>query len=214
MASVGGPVVVKLGGSFAFSTYLQNWLDLVASCRGRVVVVPGGGPFADAVRSAQSVMGLDDRTAHHMALLAMEQYGHALISLNRALVPADSMEAIAREVARRHVPVWMPTRMVAEASDIAESWDVTSDSLAAWLAGKLAASRLLLIKHLESATAQQHFAQLAASGVVDQAFPQYVRTSAVPVSIIGQTDYDAAISAIRDDARIALAAPSAASAQP
>jgi 5-(aminomethyl)-3-furanmethanol phosphate kinase len=214
MGVIGGPVVVKLGGSFAFSTYLQNWLGVLTSCRSPVVVVPGGGPFADAVRSAQSNMGFDDRAAHRMALLAMEQYGHALISRNRMLAPADSIAAIECALARGHVPVWMPARMVAAASDIADSWDVTSDSLAAWLAGELAASRLVLVKHLEFPVAQRHFDELAAIGVVDKAFPQYIRTSAVPFSIVGQTDYDAAIAAIRDDAKAGMAAPPAAGTQP
>jgi 5-(aminomethyl)-3-furanmethanol phosphate kinase len=214
MTSVGGPIVVKLGGSFARSTRLQKWLDALTSCSGRLVIVPGGGPFADAVRAAQCAMGFDDRAAHYMALLAMEQFGHALISRHGLLAPADSIEAIWCEVARQRVPVWMPSRMIAAASDIAESWDVTSDSLAAWLAGKLAASRLLLIKHLESPVAQAHLAELAASGVVDRAFPQYIRANAVPVSIVGEADYEAAIAAIRGDAKAELAASFAASAQP
>ena len=84
-----GPVVVKLGGSLAFSQHLRAWISALAACPGRAVIVPGGGPFADAVRSAQTRMGYDDHAAHHMALLAMEQYGRALISLNGLLAAAD-----------------------------------------------------------------------------------------------------------------------------
>ena len=87
-----GPVVVKLGGSFAFSKHLRDWIEALAACAGRVVIVPGGGPFADAVRSAQPRMGFDDAAAHHMALLAMEQCGRALASLNSVLSPADSAD--------------------------------------------------------------------------------------------------------------------------
>ena len=131
----GGPVVVKLGGSLAFSTRLRNWIEALAACAGRVVIVPGGGPFADAVRSAQPRMGFHDSAAHHMAVLAMEQYGRALASLNKALSPADSERAIHRDLANGRVPVWMPSQMVLRATDIAQSWEVTSDSLATWLAG-------------------------------------------------------------------------------
>src|SRR6266700_3485022 len=125
------PTVVKLGGSHAFSAHLASWVAAIADCAGDVVVVPGGGPFADAVREAQPKIGFDDDAAHHMALLAMEQYGCALASLNGALVRADSLAAIghAREAVK--VPVWMPARM-ALAADIPASWDITSDSLAAW----------------------------------------------------------------------------------
>ena len=83
------PVIVKLGGSLAFSEVLIDWLRALASCAGHVVIVPGGGPFADAVRVTQHRMGFDDRTAHHIALLAMEQYGRALISFSDLLSPAE-----------------------------------------------------------------------------------------------------------------------------
>src|SRR2546426_804978 len=59
-----GPTVVKLGGSFAFSPYLRDWIAAIAGCAGRTVVVPGGGPFADVVRAGQARMGFDDLAAH------------------------------------------------------------------------------------------------------------------------------------------------------
>src|ERR1700738_2303502 len=88
--------VVKLGGSHAYSDHLRAWLAAVVRGAGHVVLVPGGGPFADTVRVAQPKMGFDDRAAHHMALLAMEQYGRALTSLEPRLVLADSAPAIRR----------------------------------------------------------------------------------------------------------------------
>src|SRR5882757_8210700 len=142
------PTVVKLGGSHAFSEHLASWVAAIAGCAGDVVVVPGGGPFADAVRDAQSKIGFDDDAAHHMALLAMEQYGCALVSLNGALVLADSLDAIQCALDEERVPVWTPTRMALAAKDIPSSWNVTSDSLAAWLAGKVGARQLILVKHV------------------------------------------------------------------
>ena len=71
MSGAGGITVVKLGGSFAGSVELPAWLDALARCAGRVVVVPGGGPFAEAVRAAQPKMRFDDHAAHRMAVLAM-----------------------------------------------------------------------------------------------------------------------------------------------
>src|SRR5207302_4949844 len=102
---------------------------------GRVVVVPGGGPFADAVRAAQAKMGFDDGASHQMALLAMEQYGCALASLSAGWLPAASAAAIRRALDADKIPVWFPTRMVRRAPDVPCSWDVTSDSLARGLQG-------------------------------------------------------------------------------
>jgi dihydroneopterin aldolase len=58
MRGASGPTVLKLGGSYAFSPFLKNWIDAIADCAGCVVLVPGGGPFADAVRAAQPRNGL------------------------------------------------------------------------------------------------------------------------------------------------------------
>src|SRR5262245_40517652 len=105
--------VVKLGGSFAFSPHLSEWLDAIAAGAGHVVLVPGGGPFADTVREAQPRMGFDDWAAHHMALLAMEQYAFALLSLDARPEPrfrlGSSLSEIRGILINRNVPVWAPS---------------------------------------------------------------------------------------------------------
>jgi 5-(aminomethyl)-3-furanmethanol phosphate kinase len=204
MGEAGGPIVVKLGGSFAFSQNLKKWIAACTACAGRVVIVPGGGPFADTVRSAQSRMGFDDQAAHQMAVLAMEQYGRALASHDSLLSLADSTDAIQRCLTAEQVPVWMPARMVFDAADIAPSWDATSDSLAAWLSGRIGAIRLFLVKHVESLPGRKRCEDLAAAGIVDKAFPRYFRMSSVPSSILGPADQDAAIAAIRGGTAVGL----------
>jgi aspartokinase-like uncharacterized kinase len=190
------PTVVKLGGSHAFSERLADWVAAIAGCAGDVVVVPGGGPFADAVREAQPRIGFDDDAAHHMALLAMAQYGCALASLNGTLVCADSVDAIARALDARQVPVWMPSRMALAAADIPSSWDVTSDSLAAWLAGRLGARQLLLVKHvslgaatISSLGATVSSPELITRGIVDPAFAEFLQAANVPAAVLGPADH-------------------------
>ena len=196
------PVVVKFGGSFAFTEVLADWLRALASCAGGVVIVPGGGPFADAVRCAQSRMGFDDSAAHHMSLLAMEQYGRALISFNDLLLPADTIEVIERRLSAKQVPVWMPVRMVSEAADIAPSWKVTSDSLAAWLSGMIGANRLILVKHVGPLSGLERCEDLVTMGLIDEAFPQYLRMSPISASIVGLGEHAAVAAAIRCGASI------------
>ncbi len=163
--------VLKLGGSLANGPWLAPWLAALAGHAGPLVVVPGGGPFADAVRAAQARWRFDDRAAHRMALLAMEQFGLMLAALSPTLRPAASAASIARAQREGMVPVWLPTAMAAEAPDLAPSWDVTSDSLAAWLAGRLGIRRLVLVKSAPLERAGASAAALVASGVIDAALP-------------------------------------------
>jgi dihydroneopterin aldolase len=187
----GGPTVIKLGGSFAFSASLLRWTAAIAGCAGRVVIVPGGGPFADTVRTAQAKMGFDDRAAHHMGLLAMEQYGCAIKSLHDSFSLADSIDSIHRELLDGRVPVWLSAHMALGATDIPHSWDVTSDSLAAWLAGKIDAERLLLVKHLEPARGTMRASDLPARDIVDKAFANFLAASGVAAFILGHNDHGA-----------------------
>jgi aspartokinase-like uncharacterized kinase len=169
------PAVLKLGGAQARGGRLGEWLDAITAQAGRVVVVPGGGPFADAVRAAQSEIGFDDAAAHEMAMMAMSQFGRALASLRPGFVIAGSRSALRDALRRGETPIWSPERM-ALAAGLPASWALTSDSLAAWLAGRLGAQRLILVKHGACATA----AELARRGVVDPLFPDYLSQAKVP----------------------------------
>jgi dihydroneopterin aldolase len=181
--------VIKLGGSFAFSPHLRDWIAAIAACAGRMVIVPGGGPFADAVRAVQAPMGFDDRAAHRMGLLAMEQYGCAIASLDQRLLLADSLESIRQGLAEGKVPVWLPAQMALADAAIPPSWDVTSDSLAAWLAGRVDAERLLLVKHVDAKDRTVRAADQAARDVVDRAFADFLAASGVPAFILGPGDH-------------------------
>ena len=200
--------VVKLGGSYAFSNQLNDWLGALAACAGHVVLVPGGGPFADAVRVAQPQMGFDDHAAHHMALLAMDQYGRALASLGTGLTVAPSLAAIRRIVSEGGVPIWSATRMVPEAKGVPASWDVTADSLAAWVAGKLRAKRILLVKQVTPPGDAIRADDLVAQGIIDPAFPRFLAASRAEAFIVGPAQHEATAAAIRNGSpagtRIAL----------
>ena len=179
--------IVKLGGSHASGPHIRDWLAAILAEAGAIVIVPGGGPFADAVRTAQASMGYDDRAAHAMALMAMAQFGRALQSLNPALRLAASRSAIKRALKDGEVPVWSPEPM-ARAAPLPETWDLTSDSLAAWLAGALGAGQLVLVKHrrFEAPAVGAH--DLAARGVVDPLFPLYLKDSGARAWLAAPTD--------------------------
>lgn len=182
--------VVKLGGSFAGSPRLDRWLEAIASAAGEVVVVPGGGPFADSVREAQVSMRFSDRAAHAMALLAMEQFAYVLADRRSDFKLAGDMPEMRKHLAEGAVPVWRPLPMALAAPDVPASWNVTSDSLAAWLAGRIGAGRLVLVKHVEPPR-DRDVKELVADGVVDPEFPAMLRRAQVEAWIAGPDSYSA-----------------------
>jgi aspartokinase-like uncharacterized kinase len=164
--------VVKLGGSYALSPCLPAILAAIRASLAPVVVVPGGGPFADAVREAQPRMGFGDRAAHRMALLAMAQFAEALAGLCDRLRIAPNVAAIRAALDDGVVAVWSPWPMADGLEALPQSWDLTSDSLAAWLAAKLGAGRLILLKHRDPPDGMG-LTQAAEMGIVDPLFPVY-----------------------------------------
>ena len=163
--------VVKLGGSLMNSRYLPEWVTLLADHgAGKVILVPGGGMFANQVRRAQAQWHFDDLTAHQMALRAMEQYGLMLLSLEPRLCPASSMMAINDAVDNGKVPVWFPYDMVTVNHDIPASWDFTSDSLSLWLARQLNSKHLFLVKSIQPEQAHYSIDDLSECGMLDKGF--------------------------------------------
>jgi len=186
-ASLENVVVLKLGGSHALAPHLNDWLAAIAAEAGNVIVAPGGGPFADAVRAAQAAMGFDDAAAHDMALMAMSQFGRALQSLDPRFRLAASIASIRRALRERTVPVWSPEAMALRAK-LPATWDLTSDSLAAWLTGAIGARRLVLIKHGRFPPDGVAVDKLVTDGVVDRLFPHYVERFGIAVSLAHPDD--------------------------
>ena len=131
-AAATGPIVVKLGGSLAQDPALACWLrQLAGDSTQRFVVVPGGGPFAEAVRAAQGVWHFSDAAAHTLAIAAMDQLGRVVCEVEPRCVPCSTRSQIEQAWAQTRLPVWLPSRMMGRNRTLARNWDVTSDTIAA-----------------------------------------------------------------------------------
>ncbi|MFO1050162.1 MAG: aspartate/glutamate/uridylate kinase [Geminicoccaceae bacterium] len=173
--------VVKLGGSLHDAASLRPRLAELATMPGPPrIVVPGGGPFADAVRAMQPRLGFSGLAAHRMAILAMQQYGLAL----QALEPRLTLAQTDAELRATRAGIWLPWELAGMSREIEASWDVTSDSLAAWLAARLGAGVLILVKSAPIEPGEATAAELAGRGLVDPAFPAFARRLDAPIRIV------------------------------
>jgi 5-(aminomethyl)-3-furanmethanol phosphate kinase len=142
-------VVLKVGGGLLKQRgELDRVLAVISDLarHRRLLVVPGGGPFADAVRAVDDRLGLSDDTAHWMAIRAMDQYAQVVADQMPGCVLVAGPSEIAGALTAGRVPVLLPYRWLRDADPLPHSWDVTSDSIAAWVAGAVGARRLVLIK--------------------------------------------------------------------
>ena len=144
-------VVIKVGGSLGRSRGLGKLLDSIARWKGatNVLVIPGGGVFADLVRAEYRRLQLTEHAAHRMAILAMDQYGLQLCDLASKAAPASSLNQVMEVIRCGQLPVYLPSRSLSHHDPFAHSWGVTSDSIAAYIAGRVGADALLLLKHVD-----------------------------------------------------------------
>ncbi len=143
--------VLKVGGSLAEDpnslTNLCQELTLLAKNHS-IFIVPGGGKFADAIRKLEETYSLSDMVAHKMAILAMDQYGLFLSDIT----PDSNVSYILEEISNimnGKLPIFLPSQLMLREDSLEKSWDVTSDTIAAYIAGKVNAQKLVLVTDVD-----------------------------------------------------------------
>lgn len=140
--------VLKVGGSLAEdATSLRRLcqeLSVLAKSH-RILVVPGGGEFADTIRKVDKSYGLSDWAAHRMAILAMDQYGLLLSDI----IPDSYVSYSVEENKKRKLQILLPSRFMFQEDPLENSWDVTSDTITAYIGTRLHAKKLILVTDVD-----------------------------------------------------------------
>ncbi|MCL4429478.1 MAG: delta 1-pyrroline-5-carboxylate synthetase [Chloroflexi bacterium] len=144
--------VVKVGGSLA--AYPEKLRTLCVrlsevSKKHRLIVVPGGGEFADVVRSLDERFSLSCGVTHQMAILGMDQYGLLLSDLTPNSVAVSKLEGIAHFLDSGKLPVFLPSNLLFSEDPLENSWNVTSDAITVYLAHRLQVSKVLLVTDVD-----------------------------------------------------------------
>jgi hypothetical protein len=163
-----GPLVVKIGGSLMDA--VDPIITLFKNRQLSVLIVPGGGIFARQVRET----GISGDAAHWMAVAAMEQMGWFIAS--RGVSTVTSLRV------PRQVEVLLPYTLLRNADPLPHSWDVTSDTISAWIASSLSLP-LILLKSVDGirsgGTLQDYITGEVPTEDVDPCFLRYVLASGV-----------------------------------
>lgn len=177
--------VIKIGGSLYNSPNLVEWLNTLSGCGSQnIIIVPGGGPFADQIREADKQFSLDQELAHYMAVLAMQQYGYLMKSLCPKLHLVSSKQQLNDCWNTRKVAIWEPFDMVREHCKLEKTWDITSDSLAAWLANYLMVDQLLYVKSADVTLTKTSLKELLNESCIDPNLPNKLAEMDIPVYFI------------------------------
>lgn len=176
--------VIKLGGSLltydAFVPALRDWLASQPPARN--VMLVGGGPFAETVRSCDERFGFAPAHAHWLCVRLMDVTARMVALLYPDANFTDRFEQLQQELANSGPDgLWLfsPEEFLqrvepqVQGPRLPSDWTTTSDSIAARVASALLARELVLLK---SADPPEHDVQmLAVHGYVDRFFPQAAR---------------------------------------
>ena len=179
-------LIVKVGGSLlARGRDLVRFLSDYAEKKGLVlIIVPGGGPFVELIKELSERKSISDETAHWMAVLAMHQYGFFLADGEISIPLAESIEEIRNA---GHICIVLPYRILKADDSLPHTWDVTSDTIAAFIAHKVGEKRFIKVTDVDGILAvggslieRVHAEELIESGVkgcIDAELPRFlVRT--------------------------------------
>ena len=171
-------VVVKLGGSLLERADLRDLLDEVARQRAEcsLLWIVGGGAAADVVRGWDAAHHLGDEVAHWLAIEAMGLNESLLLHLlpgSRLVRSGKQLQAAWADGVRAVLCTGCYVNWAEAQGEPAlpRPREVTSDSLAAWVAAGLGADELVLLKSTEL-PAEISSVMAAAAGLVDAWFPQ------------------------------------------
>ncbi|HWQ64196.1 MAG TPA: uridylate kinase [Methanospirillum sp.] len=147
------PLVIKIGGSLL--PHARQIIRTILKSNKAILILPGGGIFADAVRET----GSDGTVAHWMAIAGMEQYGWYLSGFGVETTRYPEFTDKPR--------VMLPYQYLIEKDPLPHTWDITSDTISAWLADYLGAD-LLILKSID---------QVRADGVQIESIKTQINTS-------------------------------------
>jgi len=144
--------VIKVGGSLArHSEALKTLCKKLSEMakKHRLLIVPGGGEFADVVRETEKRFPLSAYVSHKMAVLGMDQFGLMLSELIPKAVAIGSLEKAKDYWKSETTPVFLPSKLMFREEPLEASWDVTSDSIAAFVACRVKADMIILVKDVD-----------------------------------------------------------------
>jgi aspartokinase-like uncharacterized kinase len=194
-------VVIKVGGSLIDCAFplIRTVNDITCQKLQSVLIIPGGAIFADNVRSFQDISGISKDAAHWMAILAMEQYAYYLSDISGLPLTSDL------EMHEPGVNILLPyTILRKDDSGLEHSWNVTSDTISAWVAQKTGS---MLVKvtdvdgiYLDGELVQQIYAgDLAGSEetCVDKGLPAFLMTHGMDCMVMNGRYFDRVIEALK-----------------
>ncbi len=144
-------VIVKIGGSLLnYSKQLEQVLQVIDNdYENEIIIVPGGGIFADTVKNIQEKLDINDDIAHWMAIKATEIYAIYISEKLSRGVLCENLQEIENYLSRRYIPIVLPFKIMYRLDILPKTWKATSDSIAILIAILTSSDLTILLKVID-----------------------------------------------------------------
>ncbi|MFB0560954.1 MAG: hypothetical protein ACETWM_07055 [Candidatus Lokiarchaeia archaeon] len=143
--------ILKIGGSLSKnkSTLKKLFNELAKLSKiHKLLVIPGGGHFADKVRRIYHKFNISEDVAHWSAIFAMDQMGFFFSDFHPNIRIVDEIEK-AKQTGHGMIPVLIPAKMMLDNDPLPHCWDITSDSIAAYIAHITGTKKVLILTDVD-----------------------------------------------------------------
>ncbi|MEL0125433.1 MAG: hypothetical protein VW827_07215 [Alphaproteobacteria bacterium] len=173
--------VLKIGGSWITNPKLKTLIGrLEKKKKGKIIIVAGGGCFADSVRFAFKKTKMSEKLANTLALKSTEIFCSYLKNINKKLYLTTD-----KRFKENSLNVWLPSVILSNEKSFKRNWDSTSDSVAAWLSDNIKADGLVFIKSLKKFEKINKLADLQKKNIIDKNTSIYLKSFKGEIKITG-----------------------------
>ncbi|OED30450.1 hypothetical protein [Methanosphaera sp. WGK6] len=135
--------VIKIGGSL-FPKYIKDLCDTLKKSREKIVLVNGGGALANKLREFNQEYSFSNDTNHWTAIECMDILGKLIADKNEDILLIEKIEDISKAHKNNKIPLLLTYDLLKKEDPLEHSWNITSDSIACWIAHRINAKLLIL----------------------------------------------------------------------
>ncbi|MGB7002784.1 MAG: amino acid kinase [Halobacteriota archaeon] len=184
--------IVKLGGSLQEKgrEIIRFLSDYAETKNHTFIIIPGGGHFVKWIKELSEQEVISDDAAHWMAVLGMHQYGFYLAD-GSGIAIAEREEELRNVV---HIGLFLPYTLLKEDDSLPHTWNVTSDTIAAFVANKVGETSFIKLTDVDGLMddkglliRQIHAKEMiknARTGCVDAELPLFLMQNEMSCTIV------------------------------
>ena len=147
-------IIAKIGGKIIENPQnLKNTLNQLKTLLldkeiiENIIIIPGGGSYANFIRKLDAKLEIGDELSHWMAIFAMNCNGIMICQKYNEIRCISDISELKKS--NKTISIFLPFDFLYQSDKLPHNWSVTSDSIAIYIASILELNQCFLIKDVD-----------------------------------------------------------------